>query len=81
MIRPCEAVRSQSAMPRSGASSPRRAMRCGQDRELPDDLRQFAIAGRIEREGDLALSGRLGFADMPVIRGELRVVLFERLEA
>jgi len=77
----CEAVRSQSAMPRSGASSPRRAMRCGQDRELPDDLRQFAIAGRIEREGDLALSGRLGFADMPVIRGELRVVLFERLEA
>jgi hypothetical protein len=48
---------------------------------LPDDLRQFAIAGRIEREGDLALSGRLGFADMPVIRGELRVVLFERLEA
>jgi hypothetical protein len=48
--------------------------------ELADDLRQFAISGLIEREGDVALAGLLGLGDMPVIGGRLRVVLLERLE-
>ena len=51
-----------------------------QDRELPHDLRQFAIAGGIERECDLALARRFGFDDMAIISGELRIVGLERRE-
>jgi hypothetical protein len=51
-----------------------------QNRELPHDLRQFAIAGRVEREGDLSLSRRLGFDDVTIISGELRIVVLERRE-
>ena len=38
-------------------------------RELADDLRQFAIARAVEREGDLAIAGFLDLDDMPVIGG------------
>ena len=34
-----------------------------QDRELPDDLRQFAVARRVEGELDLALARLLGLLD------------------
>ena len=39
----------------------------GQDGELADDLRQLAVAGRVEREGDLAIAGLLGLDDVAVI--------------
>ena len=41
----------------------------GQDDQLAQDLRQLAIARRIEREGDLALRGALGFDHAPIIGG------------
>src|SRR5215471_9947566 len=51
-----------------------------QDGELTDDLRQFAVAWRIEHEGDLAVAGFFRFGDMPVISRKLRAVLPERVE-
>jgi hypothetical protein len=39
----------------------------GQDGELAHDLRQFTILGRIKRESNFSLSGRLGLDDAAVI--------------
>ena len=35
--------------------------------ELADDLRQLAIAGAVEGEGDLALAGLLGLDDVAIV--------------
>ncbi len=51
-----------------------------QDGQLPDDLRQFAIARRVERKGELAIAGFFDLDDMAIIGGELRTVFFERVE-
>ena len=47
---------------------------------MPDDLRQFAIARRVEGEGHLALGGLLGLHHMAIIGGILRMVLLEHLQ-
>ena len=52
----------------------------GQDVKLADDLRQLAIAGRVEGEGDLAVAGFFNLDDVAVIGGELRTVFFEGIE-
>ncbi len=52
----------------------------GQDRQLADDLRQLAIAGAVEVEGDLALAGLLGLLHVAEIGGVERGVLGEALE-
>ena len=52
----------------------------GQDVELADDLRQLAVAGTIEREGDLAIAGFFHLDDVAIIGGELRTVFLERIE-
>ncbi len=52
----------------------------GQDQNLADDLRQLAIARRIEREDDVAFAGLFRLDDVAVIGGELRVVFLERVE-
>jgi hypothetical protein len=49
-------------------------------RELAHDLRQFAVAGSVEREGDLALAGLLGLGHVAVVGRQLRVILLERVE-
>ena len=49
-----------------------------QDGELADDLRQLAIARRVEGEGDLVLAGLLRLGDVTVIGGKLRAVFLER---
>src|SRR4029077_9485780 len=46
-----------------------------QDGELTDDLRQFAIARRIEDEGDFVVAGFFRLGDVPVISRKLRAVL------
>src|SRR6185437_14428609 len=51
-----------------------------QNRQLSDDLRQFAVSGRVEREGDLALARLFRLCHVPVIGAELRAVLLERVE-
>src|SRR4051795_13213279 len=51
-----------------------------QDRELPDDLRQFAVARRVEHELYLTLADLLGFHHMAVIGRVLRVMLLEGIE-
>ena len=51
-----------------------------QDRQLTDNLRQFAVAGTVEGEGHFALAGFLRLGHVPVIGAELRTVLLERLE-
>ena len=51
-----------------------------QDRKLADDLRQLAIARRIENEGHLALARLFRLGDVTVIGGKLRAVFLQRLE-
>src|SRR5262249_18010021 len=51
-----------------------------QDGKLTDDLRQFAIAWRVEHEGDLVVAGFFRLGDVPVIGRKLWTVLPERIE-
>ena len=51
-----------------------------QDRQLADDLRQFAVARAVEGEGHFALAGFLRLHHMAVIGAELRAVLLEGVE-
>src|SRR5580704_11524759 len=48
--------------------------RLGQHGQLADDLRQFAVAGRVEGEGNFAIAGLFGLGDVAVIRGLLGTV-------
>src|SRR5262249_30124678 len=52
----------------------------GKHAQLADNLRQLAVAGSVEGEGDLVVAGLLGFADMPVIGGLLRAIFLESIE-
>ena len=52
----------------------------GQHVELTQDQRHFAVARRVENEGDLALAGLLDLDDVPVVGARMRVVLLEHLE-
>ena len=52
----------------------------GHDVDLADDLREFAVAGLIEMEGDFVLSGLLQLRDVAIIGRIPRVVLPERLK-
>ena len=51
-----------------------------QHRQLADDLRQLAVAGLREGEGDLALAGLLRLGYVLVVEGVLRAVRLEGLE-
>jgi hypothetical protein len=51
-----------------------------QDLQLPDDLRQFAIIGLVEGEGDFALAGDLGARHMLIVELALRIELDRLLE-
>ena len=52
----------------------------GKHDHLAGDTRQFAIAGPVERELDLALAGLLALDDVTVIPVEHRAVLLQRIE-
>ena len=52
----------------------------GQNGELADDPRQFAIAGRVRGECNLTITGLLRFGDMAIIGRELRAIFFDCLE-
>ena len=52
----------------------------GQHRQLTDDLRQFAIAGGVESESDLAIRGLLHLGHVAIVGGELRTVFLESSE-
>src|SRR6516165_1179122 len=51
-----------------------------QDAELTDDLWQFAIARRVEHEGDLVVASFFRLGDVSVIGRKLWTVLPERIE-
>ena len=50
------------------------------DRELADDVRQFAIARTVEGEGHFALAGFLGLGDMAIIGREVGAIFLLGLE-
>src|SRR5215472_15744675 len=52
----------------------------GQNGELADDPRQFAIARRVYGERNLMVAGLFRFGDMAIIGRELRAIFFESLE-
>src|SRR5262249_48286572 len=52
----------------------------GQNGELANDSRQFAIAGRVRGECNLTIAGLFRFGDMAVIGRKLWVIFFERIE-
>ena len=51
-----------------------------QDGKLADNLRQLAVARRVEGEGDVVLSGFCGLGHMLEIKRILRAVGFQRIE-
>lgn len=51
-----------------------------QHRKLPDDLRQLAVAGRIERELHVALAGLFGLHDVTIVRAQTRIEFLEAVE-
>ena len=52
----------------------------GQNGELANDSRQFAIAGRVRGECNLTIAGLFRFGDMAIIGRELRAIFFDCLE-
>ena len=52
----------------------------GQNGELADDPRRFAIARRVYGERNLMGAGLFRFGDMAIIGRELRAIFFECLE-